>query len=43
VEFFADEALADRCQGVRRVLGEPKKQEAPILRSEMPWEDQGLI
>jgi len=39
-ELLFDNLWLDRCCGVRRVLGTPQKELAPVLQAEAPWETQ---
>jgi hypothetical protein len=41
VELLFDDRRIDRRAGVRRVLGRPQKEPAPLLEAEAPWEASG--
>ena len=42
MEFLFDDEWVDRKVGVRRVNGQPVKQQAPVLEPEMAWEAEGV-
>lgn len=42
MELLFDDKWIDRTAGVRRVLGQPRKEPAPVLRADRPWESEGI-
>ena len=42
MEFLFDDRSIDRCAGVHRVLGVPRKQNETVLQPVEPWERGGI-
>ncbi|MCW5852117.1 MAG: hypothetical protein KIT87_18735 [Anaerolineae bacterium] len=42
MELLFDDKWIDRADGVRRVLGQPRKEAAPILTADRAWETDGV-
>ena len=42
MNFLFDDAIVDRSEGTRRVLGQPRKQPDPVLEFHAPWENAGV-
>src|SRR5947208_11128728 len=42
MEFLFDDEWVDRKAGVQRVLGQPRKEAAPVFQGSVPWEAAGV-
>jgi len=43
MEYLFDDEWVDRKAGVRRVVGQPRKEPEPVLKPEAPWERGGVL